>query len=81
MNSQHLPFWWFKDSNLKKTNWHSDNAESTSRDEKNLLAKLKTFVLLKTTVIEVPASNSEKIARLRDIFDLGPQGSYMSTWP
>ena len=51
---------------------HSDNAESTSRDEKNLLVKLKTFVLLKTTVIEVPASNSEKIARLRDIFDLGP---------
>lgn len=60
---------------------HSDNAESTSRDEKNLLVKLKTFVLLKTTVIEVPASNSEKIARLRDISDLGPQGSYMSTWP
>lgn len=72
MNSQHLPFWWFKDSKLKKTNLHSDNAESTSRDEKNLLVKLKTFVLLKTTVIEVPASNSEKIARLRDIFDLGP---------
>ena len=61
---------------------HSDNAESTSRDEKNLLAKLKTFVLLKTTVIEVPASNSGKIARLRDIyFDLGPQDSYISTWP
>ena len=56
---------------------HSDNAESTSRDENNLLVKLKTFVLLKTTVIEVPVSNSEKIARLRDIFDLGPQGSYV----